>query len=358
MVGNDGKTLMEQEAVQERVSIISRDAVQTAHMATALEKEGYAVDVHSRVPDSLTVAGEGTVVVFDAGSFGKEAAKTCRRIRRQRVHGPEQIVAVSEVTDEGYITELLEAGADDFIRGPVEELELQVRVKAAAIRIRSQLDLLHEREFYRHAVRQEEELSTRILNQNLHLRKAYEEVEGVNRKLQDENRALERIARLDSLSGLMNRMSLFGMMDVEIERATRSGLPLCGIMLDIDHFKSVNDNYGHGCGDEVIRSIGSQLKRELRKYDHAGRYGGEEFFMILPDTTVSQAAVFGERIRVSVESSQIECSGARLTVTASMGVSRFRSEDGRDAWITRADRAMYAAKQRGRNRVEVESSPR
>lgn len=276
-------------------------------------------------------------------------------IRRLYFRKPLQVLLLSARKDPEFAAGALEGGADDFLGKPVDALEMQLRLRAAVIRLRHQTDLHHEREFYRRAVKQEEELSSRVLDQNLHLRKAYEEVAGMNRRLERANQELERVARFDVLSGLMNRMSLFDALDVEIERSIRSGLPLCGIMVDIDHFKDVNDNYGHPCGDKVIRALGEVFRAELRKYDYAGRYGGEEFFVALPNSSLNQASMFGERVRRGLEELTVECEEGSTTITVSMGIAKFRKGESRDMWISRADRAMYVAKQKGRNRIEIEA---
>jgi diguanylate cyclase (GGDEF)-like protein len=133
----------------------------------------------------------------------------------------------------------------------------------------------------------------------------------------------------------------------------RLGLPLAGIMIDIDHFKRVNDNYGHQCGDLVIREIGAKLTKSLRKYDYAGRYGGEEFYVIFSNTTADIAESISERFRSDMEGIKFECGEEHFGVTVSIGVAQFSPRESPDRWINRADGAMYQAKQRGRNQVVV-----
>jgi diguanylate cyclase (GGDEF)-like protein len=294
------------------------------------------------------------IALVDLDMPADEGFETCGELRRVHFRQPLQILLASATSEEEFVTRALDTGGDDFVGKPVQAAELRIRLRAAAIRLRQQADLHHEREFYRRAVKQEEELSSRVLDQNLHLRKAYEEIAGVNRELERVNQELERVARFDVLSGLMNRMSLFDALDVEIERSLRSGTSLCGIMVDIDHFKQVNDTLGHGCGDKVIRALGRVFHQEMRKYDYAGRYGGEEFFIALPNSSLHQASMFAERVRAHLEELSVECEEGRTSVTVSMGIAKFRNGESRDMWISRADRAMYVAKQKGRNRVEVE----
>jgi diguanylate cyclase (GGDEF)-like protein len=282
-----------------------------------------------------------------------ECQEICKQLRKRYFQEPLQIIKASESME----STLLEEGIDDVLHLPISDLELRVRVQAAGIRCRKQMRLVEEREYYRQAVKQEEELASKILDQNLKLKRAFEHIEQVNEELVQANRELERIAKHDHLSGLLNRISLFSSVDAEIERALRSGTPLSGIMIDIDHFKNINDNYGHQCGDDVIRMIGKWLLGNLRKYDLAGRYGGEEFFVVLPNTRLSHAVKIAERFRKTIQDYGLSCNDALIRITASMGVAEYRMGETRDMWINRADQAMYVAKNRGRNQVVADTFP-
>ena len=162
---------------------------------------------------------------------------------------------------------------------------------------------------------------------------------------------LERIAAYDSLSGLLNRRSLFSRIGIEIERSMRLDVPLTGLMIDIDRFKSINDNFGHQCGDLVLREIGGRLSAGLRKYDYAGRYGGEEFFVVLSNSNEEQSLRIGERFRHDIAECRFECGGENIGITVSIGVAQYRPGESQESWIERADRAMYQAKQAGRNMI-------
>ena len=214
-------------------------------------------------------------------------------MRKVHLDQPLQVLLLAEVQRDEQVKKSVETGADDFIRVPYEPVELQARTRAAQLRWESQAHLVKEREFYRIAVAEEERLSSLVLDQNLNLKDAYEKIRRLNEELEKANTELEQIAAFDSLSGLLNRRSLFTRISIEIERSIRLDVPLTGLMIDIDKFKSINDNYGHQCGDMVIREIGARLQAGLRKYDYAGRYGGEEFFVVLSNSTEQQA--FGHR---------------------------------------------------------------
>lgn len=285
----------------------------------------------------------------DAGGF-----ELCRRIRKLYYDKPLQIVLVSSNIEDRSLRRTLEVGADDFISKPFTPLELRMRLEAAAIRLKSQLSLIQEREFYKQAVRQEEDLSAQVLDQNMLLRRAYRSIETMKRRLEDSNRELSKVVRFDALSGLVNRLSLLESIDIEIDRSARSGTPLSGLMLDIDRFKELNDNYGRSCGDEVIKAIGDRLKARLRRYDIAGRYGGEEFFVVLPNTPLSAATQIAERFLGELRELKIPCESGFVPLSASAGVTLFRGGEARESWITRADHALYTAKQRGRGVVAAE----
>jgi diguanylate cyclase len=173
----------------------------------------------------------------------------------------------------------------------------------------------------------------------------------LSRRVREQNRMLAALSRTDGLSGLLNRIAWEQFVYLEMARLRRSRQPASLLMLDIDHFKAINDQHGHPAGDEVIRAVAEILSRTLRTSDVAGRYGGEEFGVVLPDTDGQGAAVIAERIRRRIEGATM----GRETVlqcTVSIGIAQARpdSEDAGD-WIARADRALYEAKRQGRNRV-------
>jgi diguanylate cyclase (GGDEF)-like protein len=130
------------------------------------------------------------------------------------------------------------------------------------------------------------------------------------------------------------------------------------LMLDVDHFKRINDTYGHGAGDQVLQAIGKLLRESCRVYDVPGRYGGEEFCILLPETKIGGTTVVAERIRSRLESTELACGDGRVVVTASIGIAGMDAPEVAEllspaALIDRADRALYSAKTRGRNRIET-----
>ena len=193
----------------------------------------------------------------------------------------------------------------------------------------------------------------------------YEELEQRMLSLQRENldlvvknRMLSEVSSRDALTGLYNRWFVIEKIDSEMNRALRHGSPMSLLMLDIDHFKRVNDTWGHGAGDQVLQAIGKLLRDSCRVYDVPGRYGGEEFCIVLPETKPGNTGVVAERIRSRLETTSLPYGDMSITVTASIGIAGIDVPETNEllspaALIDRADQALYSAKNRGRNRVEL-----
>ena len=169
-------------------------------------------------------------------------------------------------------------------------------------------------------------------------------------------------ARRDGLTGLLNRTAILEQMEEELERSARSGRPFTVAMLDIDHFKAVNDTYGHLVGDAVLRQVAARLRRHLRNYDGMGRYGGEEFLILIPDFDAQVDPNRLELLRRAVASESIEEGPVKLHVTCSFGVATLRGGEQAiaETLLAAADQALYQAKNAGRNRVvytEVHPTP-
>jgi len=184
------------------------------------------------------------------------------------------------------------------------------------------------------------------------------EMESDNLDLVMKNRTLAEISARDSLTGLYNRWYVMEKIDSEMNRSLRNGCPVSVLMLDIDHFKRVNDAFGHAAGDGVLRAVAQVLRDSCRVYDVPGRYGGEEFCVVLPETKAGNTTVVAERIRERMESSSFNVGSDSVVVTASIGIAGIDSMEGEgivspSILIDRADRALYSAKHRGRNRVEL-----
>ena len=167
-------------------------------------------------------------------------------------------------------------------------------------------------------------------------------------------------ATLDALTGFYNRRQLEERIKQEVSNAKRQNAPLCGIMTDVDFFKSVNDTYGHAVGDLVLKTIAKVIRGQLREYDIAGRYGGEEFSILLPFTKIEEAQMVAERLRQAIEAKLIDISKVNpgsdkkeIQVTLSLGVYEINKDDNDEDLMNKADKALYQAKNTGRNKVVV-----
>ncbi len=172
--------------------------------------------------------------------------------------------------------------------------------------------------------------------------------------LEQANEELAILSKTDGLTGLFNRRHWEHCLQAEYKRWTRSHNASCLVMIDIDHFKRVNDSYGHLVGDEVIRHLSDLIREHVRETDVSGRYGGEEFSILLADTSLENANVFAERLRQKVASSLIKYNDIEVNYTISMGIAEISAEQKTyEAWIESADGALYQSKENGRNRVTL-----
>lgn len=173
------------------------------------------------------------------------------------------------------------------------------------------------------------------------------------KRLQEEIKQLAALVRTDELTRLFNFRYFNQALSLEMERTRRSGQPTCLIMLDLDHFKAVNDAYGHEAGNVVLGHISSLVKKTVRRLDIPCRYGGEEFTIILPDTTLRQGVRFANRLRLIIENSPAKTSDALLGIEASFGVDVYKKGDQltEKEFVEKVDSFLYLAKQEGRNKV-------
>ncbi|MDX1738202.1 MAG: diguanylate cyclase [Alphaproteobacteria bacterium] len=215
------------------------------------------------------------------------------------------IIMITATEEKAFLREAFEAGANDFLRKPVEPVELIARAR------------------------------------NL-------------RRLKTITEELQRLANTDVLTNVQTRRSFMEAAETEVGRSHRYGGPLSIIMLDADHFKNVNDTYGHAGGDDVLRFLSAACKEVVRDQDYVGRLGGEEFCICLPETGLEGATKVAERLRQNVEEATINLSdGQKVKVTLSIGVSVLQSKEDLDTVMRRSDEALYEAKEGGRNRVVV-----
>ena len=169
------------------------------------------------------------------------------------------------------------------------------------------------------------------------------------------NAQLAEVARMDPLTGVLNRRGFTSEVESEIERFLRNGRPFSLVLADVDRFKRFNDEFGHACGDHVLKRVAQILGQRLRDVDRIGRWGGEEFILLLPETDVQGSATLAESLREAIDSNLFEFAGERHGITMTFGVARYRKGESLDSCVDRADNALYQGKEAGRNRVMVDA---
>ena len=242
-----------------------------------------------------------------------DGIELCRRIRQAGSSSPYvYIILLTSKEGRQNMLQAMQAGADDYLVKPFDELELKARLLVGKRILDLQEELVSARESMRHA------------------------------------------ATHDSLTGLTNRGEILAMLERELERARRERKPVAVILCDIDHFKNVNDTLGHLFGDEALREIGRRLRAQLRVYDGVGRYGGEEFLMVLPSCDLPNALQRANELREIIAKTPVVCSGEERLITMSMGVavSACEGKNELEMLLNQADAGLYKAKEKGRNRIE------
>jgi diguanylate cyclase (GGDEF)-like protein len=242
-----------------------------------------------------------------------------RRIRDAGWPGYTYIILLTAKSDRDDIVEGLNLGADDYVTKPFRHDELLARMGVGA----------------------------RILQ--------------LEKRLSESLAREEALATRDGLTGLPNRRALTDLARVELSRAARARTSVGLIVMDLDHFKRINDEFGHAAGDKTLQQVAEVLQKNKRDYDFTGRWGGEEFLVVLPGTTLSQAAMVAERIRTSIQAVRLDLGTPGIVeVRASLGVAcapPVSPPVGLDDLLRQADAALYRAKREGRNRVRLQELP-
>ena len=252
------------------------------------------------------------LLILDWMMPGIEGIEICRRLR-ENSKSEDQYTYVTLLTakesKENIVTGM-EAGADDYITKPFDMHELRVRVRAGERIVQLQSELL----------------------------KAKKE--------------LEIQSRTDPLTGVLNRRAILSQIGSELSRAKRQNSQISISILDLDHFKSINDTFGHLAGDAVLREGMHRVKLAVREYDSVGRFGGEEFIVVLPGANTTDAFSVAERIRIRINEKAADVDGTIISFTVSQGLATCNGDATMDEMIALADEALYRAKENGRDRVE------
>jgi diguanylate cyclase (GGDEF)-like protein len=302
-----------------RILIAEDEPIALRLLSATLSKQGYDV-VAARdgrqAWDVLRSEDSPRLAVLDWMMPEMDGLEVCRKTRELCGSDYVYIILLTAKSGKEDVIAGMDAGADDYICKPFDAGELTVRIRAAKRILDLQAQLLATQE------------------------------------------ALREQAARDPLTRMWNRGAIFEALERELNRAGRSGSPVAVIMCDIDHFKKVNDTYGHAEGDVALCEVAARIGRCARKYDITGRYGGEEFLAVLPQCDESAAAAVAERVRQEVCSRPFDLHGHEVWITLSVGVAA--TADGGEATcgdLTRlADEALYRAKRDGRNRVALAST--
>ena len=269
-----------------------------------LEPEGYSLAVASSGKKALEIAQRflPDLILLDIVMPRFDGFETCRQLKKKEATQDIPVIFITARNDPDDIIKGFDAGGVDYISKPFRQEEVCVRVRT-------------------------------------HL------------KLRNLMKRLEYLARTDQLTGLSNRRDILTKIEQEIFRYQRNKRTFILIMCDIDHFKTINDTYGHDTGDCILINVAQALKEAVRNYDTVGRWGGEEFLIVLPETELADGIQVAEKLRLNVESKEFYYNEKKLKITISFGVSIY--EDGMtiDTCIKRADERLYIAKETGRNKI-------
>jgi diguanylate cyclase (GGDEF)-like protein len=297
--------------------LIADDSLVSRHLLDAtLRKWGYEVLVACDGAEALQLLEREdapALIILDWMMPGMTGLEVCRRIRQRGSEPYTYILLLTSKSQKEDLIEGMDAGADDYITKPFDQSELQVRLRAGTRLVDLQAQLLSARE------------------------------------------ALREQATRDSLTRLWNRDSILETLTRELARAQRESSPLGVVIVDLDHFKHINDNHGHPAGDAVLREAARRMHSSVRQYDSVGRYGGEEFLILLPNCGEAESFSQAERLRKQLSQTDICFNDTSFRITASFGVTAAIPADPwtAEGLIRKADEALYVAKKSGRNRVEI-----
>lgn len=309
---------------------VDDDEMSLKLLVRTLQKAGH--EVHSATNGDaalkLTLEKSPQIVIADWMMPGMDGLELCKALRRIEYGRNVFFFLLTGRAEEDRVVEAFDAGVDDYIFKPFNPRVLMARIKGGQRVI---------------------ELQERVASDRKMIMKQVQELGLMTRKLRT-------AALTDVLTELPNRRHAMKRLETDWGASMRTGSPLSVIMIDIDHFKKVNDTYGHGVGDFVLKETARVLTKTTRQGEEASRLGGEEFFVVCPNSTEAQAAVCAERLRAAVERNIIRTEGFEGNVTISLGVAqRLEGMPNFDALIKFADEAVYVAKSSGRNRVALAS---
>jgi diguanylate cyclase (GGDEF)-like protein len=294
------------------VLVAEDDPVSRHRLHTVLSQWGYdvtsVVDGHEALREIRRPDGPN-LAILDWSMPKVDGLQVCRSIRAAGADRYTYVILLTSHDREDDVIEGFDAGADDYVTKPFDSRELRARVRSGARIVQLQQQLIAARE------------------------------------------QLREKAMHDPLTGLLTRGAFFEIYDGEVARAVRNGAELALVMVDLDHFKQINDRYGHLAGDEVLCETATRLRSTFRRSDIIGRYGGEEFVALALDCGTGDALRLAERFRQSVCAAPFQTQAGRIDVTTSVGIAAVSDVPGALGLLKAADDALYRAKGAGRNRV-------
>lgn len=304
-----------------KVLIADDDAVSRRLLESSLRRWGYDVVVAKDGLEALRILQSPDaprLAVLDWLMPGVDGAQLCREVRRNKQEPYTYVLLLTGKRTKSDVVQGLESGADDYVTKPFDTQELKVRLRTGKRILYLQEQLISARD------------------------------------------ALRDMATRDSLTGLWNRAAIIDILTNEITRAQRQKANVGILLVDIDHFKHVNDTHGHLVGDEVISAVAQTMRSSIRRYDAAGRYGGEEFLIVLPGCDETNAVSHAERLRTAINRLGVKVADNEVRVSVSLGVTVFSANASPDAVdiVKAADAALYRAKNAGRDRVIFSSCAR
>ena len=299
-----------------RVLVIDDSPVYQRLLTGQLREWGYEVTVAESAAEGWKILEQPcspNLVLLDWIMPGMDGVELCRKLRAQKCSDLYvYTILVTSKENPADLLKAMEAGVDDYLVKPFDEQQLKARLLVGRRVVALQRELIEAREF------------------------------------------MHRANTYDGLTGLLNRQEIVEFLRRELVRAAREKKPVTIILADIDLFKMVNDQLGPLAGDEVVKEVGRRLRSRLRAYDGVGRYGGEEFLLVLPGCDLTSALIRADQVRSFVSSKPIETSAKPRTVTVSMGVAvaTGNTEADLQLLLNQADAGLFKAKRNGRNRVE------
>jgi len=305
---------------QFKILLVEDDKLQAKATQEYLEKAGYELiwvqNGASAIKAAKTEAFDVIVLDLILPDIGGNAV--CRFLKQNKDTQNIPIIILSAKGSPREKVAGLETGADDYLSKPFDPSELKARIYAS--------------------------LRTKVLQ---------DELREKNRQLEEMILKMETLAMTDQLTGLLNRRAFLASLEKEFSRSIRYNHPTSCLMIDIDHFKKVNDEHGHNGGDQVLKEIAQTMVNSLRKADTVARWGGEEFIVLLPATAKKDALILATRTLTTV--SKLQFSSVSRQVTVSIGLTGMPDPDidTSDKLIAAADSALYKAKENGRNRIEI-----